>query len=310
MMESKMVNWTLDYINSQPNGITPPMDMREAISKIKALPPLPGSATRILNLLSDPKADVEKLVEIIELDPLLTAQIIRWASSALYGYRGKITSVHDAITRVLGFNFVLDLALGLAVLAPLKAPATGAIGTRMFWIHALASTRVMQQLDQKLPQELRLPRQEVFLAGLMHNIGFPLFGHEFPDEFVYLSKLIDANPLLIIFNLETFSFGVNHAEIGAWLMNAWSMPNAITDVVYHHHNPCYRGKNYRLNLLTYLSDCLLGQIGVGDGINQSCPDDVWVQLGLDRTHSQEILANQHEELEKIVATAEMLTEQA
>ena len=308
MMESKMVNWTLDNINSQPNGLTPPMDMREAISKIKALPPLPGSASRILNLLADPKADVEKLVEIIELDPLLTVQIIRWASSALYGYRGKITSVHDAITRVLGFNFVLDLALGLAVLAPLKAPVTGAIGTRMFWIHALACTRLMQQLNEKRPEELRLPRQEVFLAGLMHNIGFPLFGHEFPDEFMYLCKLIDANSLLLIFNLETFNFGVNHAEIGAWLMNAWSMPNAITDVVYHHHNPYYRGKNYQLNLLTFLSDCLLGQIGVGDGVNQTCPDEVWEQLGLDPGHSQEIMANQHAELEKIVATAEMLTE--
>jgi HD-like signal output (HDOD) protein len=285
------------------------MDMREAISKIKALPPLPGSATRILNLLADPRADIEKLVEIIELDPLLTAQIIRWASSALYGYRGKITSVHDAITRVLGFNFVLDLALGLAVLAPLKAPSAGVIGTRMFWIHALASTRLMKQIDAKLPEELRLPRQEVFLAGLMHNIGFPLFGHEFPDEFAYLSKLIDANPLLNIFNLETFSFGVNHAEIGAWLMNAWSMPNAITDVVYHHHNPYYRGKNHRLNLLTHLNDCMLGQIGIGDGVNQTCPDEVWSQLGLVQTHCQEILDNQHQELEKIVATAELLTQQ-
>jgi HD-like signal output (HDOD) protein len=308
MMESKMVNWTLENINSQTHNVAPPMDMREAISKIKALPPLPGSATRILNLLSDPNASVEKLVEIIELDPLLTAQIIRWASSALYGYRGKITSVHEAITRVLGFNFVLDLALGLAVLAPLKAPVTGKIGTRMFWIHALASTRLMQQLNEKLSEEMRLPRQEVFLAGLMHNIGFPLFGHEFPEEFVYLDKLVDANPLLIIYNLETFSFGVNHAEIGAWLMNAWSMPNAITDVVYHHHNPHYRGKNYRLNLLTYLNDCLLGQIDIGDGVNQICPDDAWQHLGLDFAHSQELIANQQEELEKIVATAEMLTE--
>lgn len=309
MMEpNNLINWTLDNINAQQKAWTPPMDMRAAISRIKALPPLPGSALRILNLISDPNADVSKLAEIIELDPLLTAQIIRWASSPYYGYPGKITSVHDAITRVLGFNFVLDLALGLAVLAPLKAPREGMIGTRMFWIHALASSRLMKRLDEKMPPQSRLNQQEVFLAGLMHNIGFPLLGHQFPDEFAYLSNLIKANPLLTVFNLETFSFGVNHTEIGAWLMSAWSMPRPITNIVYHHHNPCYRGQNHKLNLLTFVNDCLLGQIGIGDSINQVCPEEVWSQLELNQSVCQDVLESLHDELEKITATAEMLTE--
>lgn len=308
MMDSNLINWTLDNINPQARGFTPPMDMRESIAGIKALPPLPGSAMRIINLISDPKADIARLAEIIEMDPLLTAQIIRWASSSLYGYRGKITTVHDAITRVLGFNFVLDLALGLAVLAPLKAPREGSVGTQMFWIHALASTRMMKRLGEKMPAVLQLNPHEVFLVGLMHNIGYPLMGHQFPDEFAYLNNLIQANPLLTFFNLETFSFGVNHAEIGAWLMSAWSMPRAITDIVYHHHNPCYRGENHKLNLLTFLNDCLLADIGIGDAVNQQCPDDVWVQLELDPQIAGEIQDSQHEELEKIIATAEQLHE--
>lgn len=307
-MDSSLINWTLDNINSQPKGFTPPRDMREAITGIKALPPLPGSAVRIVNLMSDPHADIAKLAEIIELDPLLTAQIIRWASSALYGYRGKITTVHDAITRVLGFNFVLDMALGLAVLAPLKSPSDGPIGTRMFWIHALASTRFMRRVGEKMPEPIRPQQQEIFLAGLMHNIGFPLLGHQFTGEFVYLSNLINANPSLAIFNLENFAFGVNHAEIGAWLMNTWSMPRAITDIVYHHHNPCYSGENHVLNLLTFLNDCLLGQIGIGDAVNQTCPEEVWGQLGLNESICSEIIDSLHDELEKIIATAEMLTE--
>lgn len=308
MMDSNLVNWTLNNISPQPKGCMPPMDMRDSVAQIKALPPLPGSAVRIINLISDPKADVAKLAEIIELDPLLTAQIIRWASSSLYGYRGKITTVHDAITRVLGFNFVLDLALGLAVLAPLKAPRGGVIGTRMFWIHALASTRLMKKITEKLPALSGMNLQEVFLAGLMHNIGFPLLGHQFPNEFGYLSNLIEKNPLLTVFNLETFSFGVNHAEIGAWLMSAWSMPRAITDIVYHHHNPYYRGENHQLNLLTYLNDCLLGQMGIGDSVNQAWPEELWEQLRIDKSECLQILDSQHDELEKIISTAESLTE--
>lgn len=308
MIDFTLINWTLDNIHAQPREFTPPMDMREAIAGIKALPPLPGTAVRIINLMTDPNADAQKLAEIIELDPLLTAQIIRWASSSLYGYRGTITSVKDAIVRVLGFNFVLDLALGLAVLAPLKAPKEGVIGTRMFWIHALASTRLMKRIGEKMPVQSRPPQQEVFLAALMHNIGFPLLGHQFPEEFTYLNGLITTNPSLPVFNLETFAFGVNHTEIGAWLMNAWSMPRTITDIVYHHHNPYYRGENYRLSLLTYLNDFLLGKAGIGDAVNQTCPDDIWEQLQLDEADCLEMLDSEHDDLEKIIATAGNLTE--
>jgi len=301
-----LAHWTLNAINSR-NGFTPPLDMRETIAKIRALPPLPGTAARIIELISDPKADVDELSEIIEADPILTAQVIRWASSALYGYRGKITTVRHAIVRVLGFNFVLDMALGLAVMAPLKAPKEGLIGTRMFWIHALASTRLMLKLAQKLPAEFELKPEEIFLAALLHNIGFPLFGHQFPAEFGHLNQLIRANPSLSIYNLETFAFGVNHAQMGAWLMNTWSMPQLITDIVYHHHNPFYRGDNYHLNILTYVNDCLLGQIGIGDAANQICTDEIWAMLKLNPATGFEVLDNLHSEIQVITEMAESLT---
>ncbi|PPD31620.1 MAG: histidine kinase [Methylomonas sp.] len=306
-MQSNLSNWTLNTINPQNNGFTPPMDMREAISGIRALPPLPGSAVRIIDLISDPKADVDKLAKIIEMDPLLTAQIIRWSTSSLYGYRGKITCVRDAIVRVLGFNFVLDLALGLAVLAPLRAPKFGVIGTRMFWTHALASTRLMKKLAQKLPDELGIKDHDVFLAALLHNVGFPLLGHQFPAEFTYLDKLINANSGISIYHLETFAFGVNHTQLGAWLMTAWSMPSMLVNVVYHHHNPYYRGDHFQLTLLTYVNDFLLGQVGIGDAANQSCPDEVWAMLMLEPSEAREMVDSLQNEIADITEMADSLT---
>ena len=305
-MQSMLIHWALSAINSK-SGFTPPLDMREAISGIRALPPLPGTAARIIELISDPKADVDELARIIELDPILAAQIIRWASSALYGYRGKITTVRNAIIRVLGFNFVLDMALGLAVMAPLRAPKAGAMGTRVFWIHALASTRLMLKLAKITPAEVDIKSEEIFLAALLHNIGFPLFGHQFPTEFGYLEQLIKVNPTLSVYNLETFAFGVNHAQIGTWLMEAWAMPKVISDIVYHHHNPFYRGENYQLNVLTYINDYLLGQMGIGDGVNQICPDEAWAILGLEPAMGFNILDDLQDEIQAITEMADSLT---
>ena len=306
MMQPSLINWTLNVIDPQASTFTPPEDMRQKISQINALPPLPGIALRILKLGSDPLADSRKLGELIEQDPQLTAQVIRWASSAFYGYKGKITSVQDAISRVLGFDFVFNLALGLASLASLKAPRDGQIGTKMFWTHALASTHLMKALNEKIPSANRLESQQVFLAALLHNIGFPLLGDQFPKEFSYLNTLIMANPTLTVFNLENFALGIDHTMLGAWLMNTWSMPKPLTDIVYHHHNPNYLGENCQLNLLTFLSDCLLGQIGIGDARHQSCPDEVFTRLQLPVAGCNEILDKLSDAVESIIATAEIL----
>lgn len=305
-MEIDLLKWTQSTINQDTSTCLPPADMRQSISQIKELPPFPKTASRILKLASDPLADNRKLSEIIELDPLLATQVIRWASSAIYGYRGKISSVQDAITKVLGFNFVLNLTLGLAMLAPLKSPIKGRIGTQALWTQSLLSTRLMAAIAQKIPAKNRPQSQDIFLAGLMHNIGFLLLGDQFTDEYTYLCKLIHANPTLAINNIENFAFGCDHTLLGSWLMRTWSMPRPIIDVVYHHHNPNYRGDNYKLNLLIFLNDYLLGKIGIGDAINQQCPDAVYEQLEINEIECIQLMDGFGQEVDDAKATVETL----
>ena len=301
-MNSSLINWTLNCVNASNGFIDPPLDLRAEVCQIKELPPLPGISARILKLSSDPSADSDKLAKIIELDPLLTTQIIRWASSALYGYKGQIVSVKDAINRVLGYQHVFDLVLGLSLLSPLKAPTEGVIGTRSFWTHALASTHLMNVLNQKLPVEQRNESQTVFFVALMHNIGLPLLGDQFIDKFKLLANLIEANPTLSVVKLEQFAFGVDHCELGSWLLKTWSMPRPIIDVVYQHHNPHYRGENDQLNLLLYLNDCLLAKLNIGDGQQKANYDQVLEKLSLNNDSCSEILEKIESKLDSIKET--------
>lgn len=305
-METHIINWTLKSISAPMDAFSPPADMHRSISGIKELPPLPEIARRMISLASDPLSDAKKLAEIVELDPLLTAQVIRWASSPLYGYRGKIYSVQDAISRVLGYDYVLNLAMGLAALSPLKTPKEGPLGSKEQWRQALASSHLMLKLSQKMLPENRPDPQKIQLAALLHNIGFLLLGHQFPDEFHYLDKLTRANPNLPVIRIENFAFGTDHTQLGTWLMHTWSMPKPIIDIVHHHHNPYYRGENHTLNLLTYLSDTLLGRIGVGDSIVQDCPSIVFEQLHLSDTIGENLLDDLSDNLQAIESTAETL----
>lgn len=271
-------------------------DMRATVAEIKQLPLLSGVATRVLELQADPYADVAKLANIIEVDPILTTQLIHWAGSAAYGYQGKILSVNDAISRVLGFDFVLNLVFSLAVLKPLRMPVHGVIGARNLMLHALMSVQLMQALNQKMPEDQRLPKQNVYLVALTHNLGFHLFAHYFPNEFAFLNTLIERNPNSPIYKIEQFAFNIDHALFGSWLMQTWEIPQAIVNVIYQHHNPHYQGENFLLNQLTYLSDCLLAQIGIGDAAQQSCPEFIYSSLKLPSELCQVLLTEiQHKQ---------------
>jgi HD-like signal output (HDOD) protein len=307
IMTPALISWTLNTINPHQDNFMPPYDMLESIGRLEVLPPMPGIALRIMQLANDPAADAAKLASIIELDPLLTAQIIRWASSSLYAYPGKIYSIRESISRVLGFDVVFNLALGLSSLAPLKAPKEGPIGTRLFWIHAMASTQLMSLLNSQLAVAHKFHDTELFQSGLLHNIGLPLLGDQFPKEFSYLNRLVVINPTLPIIELERFALGIDHNMLGAWLMRSWSMPQPIVDVVYNHHNPHYRGENYKLNLLTFVNNCLLSKLGIGHVQTESYSEEHLDQLNLPAKAIEESLDRLNEMLPNISATADMIS---
>ena len=106
-MNLKVLQWNLNTIHSSSNEFTPPFEMKEAICTIKNLPPLSGVGMQVIDLKNDDCADCNRLAAIVEQDPFLSAMIIRWANSALFGYAGKIVNVNDAVSRVLGFDLLL-----------------------------------------------------------------------------------------------------------------------------------------------------------------------------------------------------------
>lgn len=77
-------------------------EVADKLQKLYRLPPMPALALRILRLTANSEATARELGELIEFDPSLTAQIMRYARSALFNYPGQINSVQEAVTRFLG----------------------------------------------------------------------------------------------------------------------------------------------------------------------------------------------------------------
>jgi len=262
----------------KPKG--PLLDIRARVERLEKLPPMPEMAVKILRLSADPNARIKELVEVIELDPSLASQVMRYASSPFFSYQGKIDSVHTAITRVLGYNTVMNLALGATAARPFKIPRNVPLGLDAYWRHAVYSAALVQALSSAVSDELRPPAGLAYLAGLLHNIGHLLLGHMFKQEFLILNKFITHNPDRAITFVERQVIGTDHADIGTWLLEAWRLPEEITIAVKEHHNEAYQGVHSVYPQLVMLADRLLKAHGIGDAPNSELPPALLESLGI------------------------------
>jgi len=293
-----------------------PHDMKRRIEEIYELPTMPDIAARILELSKDEEASIVELSNIVQDDASLSAQTLRYANSSLFGYSGEIESIHDAIVRVLGFDMAMNMALGMSVGKSFRNPVDGPLGLDAFWVHSVACATLTQKLSKIMPAKHRPKAGMAYLSGLLHNFGFLLLGHLFQPEFYLLNKIAAANPETPITELEQQVLGMGrardviemgHAQMGAWLMEAWGLPESVSVTVREHHNASYSGEHEVYVKLVRLSNQLLKRIGIGDEINTDIPAEMFDELGLDEERVLAELASLvEEELTEVEAMANQI----
>lgn len=255
-------------------------NLKERIQNIKQLPAMPRLATELLQLRNNPNASVEQLAEIIILDPAISAQVIRYANSPLFGQSGKVTSLSDAIFRVLGYESVMHLALGVAMGKVFHLPAGGPVGQTRIWQNATYSAALCQKLASKSDWNQELKPSIAYLSALLHNIGFMIVGQLFKHEFQWLNKVIQAEYEAPIPLVEQRLLGIDHTEVAAMLMTQWNMPEEVIAVAQHHHDDNYTGEHTGYVKLMQIADRLLKNHNMSDAASDDVPHELYECLGL------------------------------
>jgi len=254
--------------------------MRKKVQQVSELPAMPGLAAELIRIRNNPYAHASELAAVIEQDPSLSAQLLRYATSPLYAYQGKLHSVEQAIVRVLGMDFVLDIAFGLSLGRAFNNPKEGPLGLNSFWKHSVYCAALTQNLCNAIEFTRRPPAGMGYLSGLLHNFGILLLGHLFPAQFDRLNRAVEENPGRSILELERETIGVSHTELGLWLMDAWDMPKEVIQAVTEHHNPEHEGDFSTYANLVYIANALLKRHGIGEGVSMEIPASLLQRFGL------------------------------
>lgn len=259
--------------------------IKQRLEDTLEMPALPETAQRIIKLRVDPNADIADLSNIVEIDPSLAAQVVSWASSPYYSAPGKIRSIHDAIVRVLGFDMVLNLALGIALSRTLTIPKTGPFGSQPYWRSAVYMAATMEGLVTAIERKHRPGFGLAYLSGLLHNFGYLIIADVFPSYYERLCSSWNANTHIEQTLVERQQIGVNRNQLCAWLMEVWNLPEEILIALRNQNNPDYDGEHAIYANLLYISQQLLRRKGLASG-----PKDPIPKALLERTFlSDEIL---------------------
>jgi HD-like signal output (HDOD) protein/prolyl-tRNA editing enzyme YbaK/EbsC (Cys-tRNA(Pro) deacylase) len=263
--------------------------IQQRLEETIEIPPLPETAQRIIKLRVDPDATVDDITGVVETDPALAAQVVSWAASPYYAAPGKIRSVEDAIVRVLGFDLVINLALGLALGKTLSLPKDHPQQATPYWQQAIYTAAVIEGLTRAMPRAQRPEAGLSYLGGLLHNFGYLVLAHVFPPHFSLICRHLEVNPHLSHSHIEQHLLGISREQIGAWLMRFWDMPEELATALRFQHDPDYDGDHAPYPNLVCLAVSLLRSRGIGAGPQVEISPALLERLGLTRAKADEAL---------------------
>ncbi len=202
------------------------------IDELGELPAMPTTVSRVINLLSDPDANMREVTQTISRDPALTARILRVSNSVLYGGAQEVTSLDRALVR-LGLRTARSIAI---VTATRSLFPTGdddmESWARRLWQHSVetgvAARRIARIAGSVDPEE-------AFVAGLLHDIGKVVMLIKCTDAFhrIVRAQASGADGLAA----ERDELGFDHALLGGALAERWGLARELVQAVHRHHWP-------------------------------------------------------------------------
>jgi HD-like signal output (HDOD) protein/prolyl-tRNA editing enzyme YbaK/EbsC (Cys-tRNA(Pro) deacylase) len=280
--------------------------IKQRLEDTLELPPLPQSAQDIIRLRANPDASADELADIIERDPSLAAQVVSWASSSFYNAPGKIKSVHDAIIRVLGFDMVMNLAMGLALGKTLKVPQDQPAGYAPYWQQAMWMALGTTSLISKIEPKQRPSFGLSYLSGLLHNFGYLVLAHIFPPHFKLMCRYIEANRHLDTAYIEHFLLGITREQIGSQLMSVWNMPEEVITALRHQKSPASAEEHAEYACLLQLTHHLLATEGLLPGGPQEIDDSLYEMLHISKEKAQESVQRLLDSQEDVAVIAQIM----
>ncbi len=210
----------------------------EAVARrIEQISTIPVIAFQVMEIAGDPESGAADLNRAMESDASLSARVLRCVNSSAYAVRQKITNLQQAIA-YLGIKQIRNLAVTAAVSELFKEDKTiGPYRRSALWQHLVSVGICARMIAQRLEME---NFEDVFLAGLLHDIGIILEDQQIHGTFCEVAQSLQKDKTLAA--TERDLLGFDHTTLGEKIGELWGFPESVrASTRYHHMSTNYRG---------------------------------------------------------------------
>jgi diguanylate cyclase (GGDEF)-like protein len=269
-------------------------------SELKAslnFPGPPAIAQQIIALARDPSTDISQVAAAISRDPALAAKLLRVANSPLYSQQRKSTNLRQALIG-LGLRGATTLALGFSLIGTYAGLESNGVHYGRYWRRAIlsaAAARCFGALQNTSAVD------DIFLAALLQDIAILGIDRAAPDFYRDLPRDASHRDLT---GHEMSRLGIDHAELGAWLLGYWKLPGPLCRAVACSHQPSTADRTTQAGMTACCvalgSECaelLLAPAAAADFSTLAEPASEW--LGIDAPAVAEVMGKMVAEIPEI-----------
>jgi HD-like signal output (HDOD) protein len=207
--------------------------VNRALASVGEIATLPQITIRIIETVENPRSTARDLHEIIRNDPALSSKILKVVNSAFYGLPGQVGAIDRAIV-LLGLSAVKNIAIAASIARLFKGhQITRVFSARDLWTHSLAVGVASRLLHKHVHNH---GGDDVFLAGLIHDLGILAIRQAFPDQIrEILNRVSETHENYCSVEVEVL--GADHQAFGDGLAAKWKFPRHLRAAMGYHHNP-------------------------------------------------------------------------
>ena len=215
-----------DYVSDE--------NLKVLVSRMCSIPSLPSNYQELVVELAAPEPSMKIICEIIARDLSMTAKVLQLVNSAFFGIPRRVTSPSQAVA-LLGLDTVSGLVLSAGVFSQFDYERLGQFSVDELINHSLQVASHARNIAGRQSKDATLVN-DAFVAGLLHDIGKLVLASNFPRQYTLaMSAAADWGHSLCAAERETF--GADHAEVGAYILDLWGLPTPLIEAVAYHHDP-------------------------------------------------------------------------
>ncbi|MDD3051761.1 MAG: HDOD domain-containing protein [Candidatus Cloacimonetes bacterium] len=208
------------------------------LDDLKNIPSVPIILRKLMKILENSDVPIDEIVQVISLDPLLSAKTLALANSAYYGASKRIVSITQAVTR-LGTSEIKKLAISIYFGRMFESLSLNNLTVKRFWTHSIATAFISNRIINYLIDDLSVytaEKDQFYLLGLLHDIAYLILDAYLPEKVEIIINALERNEKRGLLQTEQ-ELGFFHAREGANLLRFWEIPDSIATPIEYHHTP-------------------------------------------------------------------------